>query len=274
MTRQQKKQISRGLLGALISVLLVTAAGFVFTSCDAGDSPDPPTGPSELFDEPRPGVTARVSPSSVSVPDPVTSGTAVTGLKAWYRDADNNPQQGVQVNFRSEPARGGEQSNQISFDPDVAYTNGSGEVSTSVFVGESTPPGSYTLVAFTSPASAGPNAQGQTVLYVSSSNIGETIERPIVRAADTSIDLGEIMTFFIDGPSVTSENAPVCYTYQIVGLTQANLPQGTITFDWNFGVEGDFFVLVRGFKCADPSVVSDWSEPVTVSVAQPTTPTP
>lgn len=160
----------KGMQGRTLFVLLPFAAvallAFAFVACDTGSAPESATGPDSaydpLFDEPRAGVTARVRPTSVSVPNVNTGDrSSQATLIGYFRDPNGEPVAGIQMNFTADPVNPN-----ITFNPPAGFTDTNGGASTQVTVGQSTPTGSYVLVAYTSPASAGPNARGQTTLFV------------------------------------------------------------------------------------------------------------
>ena len=66
MENQSKGKKLFLLVPALFAALLM---GFMFLSCDVGDEPDSATGPETVydpdFDETRPGINVKVSPSSM-----------------------------------------------------------------------------------------------------------------------------------------------------------------------------------------------------------------
>jgi hypothetical protein len=162
----QVKKMKRATLLGLVPVFALAAlAGFAFISCDTGDAPDPATGPTStydpLFDDPQPGISARVNPSAISLPGTFEGGDEVAGLSGVYRDPAGNPVEGLQMNFKADPANPS-----ISFRPPASFTDSNGQASTQVLVNVSTPQGSYALVAYTSPASGGANERGQTTLKV------------------------------------------------------------------------------------------------------------
>jgi len=163
---QVKKMKRATLLGLVPVFALVALAGFAFISCDTGSAPDPATGPisnyDPLFDDPQPGISARVRPNTVSVPNASTGDrSSQTVMVGYYRNPQGEAVSGLQMNFKADPS-----SPNISFNPPASFTDGNGGASTEVTVGQNTPSGSYALVAFTSPASGGPNERGQTTLYV------------------------------------------------------------------------------------------------------------
>jgi len=162
---QAMKMKKATLLGLIPVFALVVLAGFAFISCDTGSAPDPATGPvsnyAPLFDDPQPGIAARVRPSTISLPGTFEGGDEVAGLSGIYRDPAGNPVEGLQMNFKADPANPS-----ISFRPAASFTDSNGQASTQVLVNVSTPQGSYALVAYTSPASGGPNERGQTTLKV------------------------------------------------------------------------------------------------------------
>lgn len=209
----------------LLPFAAVALLGLGFFACDTGDSPAPPTGPGSVYDplidDPQPGVTARVSPGSVTVPNPDSEDRASrTTLIGYYRDPDGNPQQGLQMNFKADPVNPN-----ITFNPPAAFTDRSGGASTEVTVGQNTPSGSYVLVASTSPASAGPNAQGQTTLSV--------VQEGVQGVEDLQITTGSLS----DGQVGVNYSQ----TLQAVGgvtpytWTQSGLPAG-LTLNANTGV--------------------------------------
>ncbi len=209
----------------LLPFAAVALLGLGFVACDTGDSPAPPTGPGSVYDplldDPQPGVTARANPGNVTVPNPASEDRASrTTLVGYYRDPDGNPQQGLQMNFKADPVNPN-----ITFNPPAGFTDSSGGASTEVTVGQNTPSGSYVLVAFTSPASGGPNAQGQTTVSV------EQVGVPGVE--DLQITTGSLS----DGQVGVSYNQ----TLQAVGgvtpyfWTQSGLPAG-LTLNANTGV--------------------------------------
>jgi hypothetical protein len=155
----------------ILPLALLLLAGLAFVACDQGSSPTPPmgiTGTDELlFDDPQPGVTARVSPSAIGLPGTASGGDALATLVGMYRDPAGMPVEGLQMNFTADPtsqvSSGG---GALSFNPVLALTDANGAASTEVRVNVDAPAGSYILVAYTSPASAGPNAEGQTTLRI------------------------------------------------------------------------------------------------------------
>jgi hypothetical protein len=155
----------------IFPLALLLLAGLAFVACDQGSSPTPPmgiTGTDELlFDDPQPGVTARVSPSAIGLPGTLEGGSAIATLVGMYRDPAGMPVEGLQMNFTNDPAvQVGGSGSALTFNPVAAFTDTNGAASTEVRVNPAAPGGSYILVAFTSPASAGPNARGQTTLRI------------------------------------------------------------------------------------------------------------
>ena len=108
-------------------------------------------------------MTARVNPSSLSLPGSAEGGDALAVLVGYFRDPQGNPVSGVQMNFTADPVNPN-----LTMNPSSAFTNEDGGASTQVRVDVGTPEGSYVLVAYTSPASAGPNARGQAELFIGS----------------------------------------------------------------------------------------------------------
>jgi hypothetical protein len=165
------------LVPALFAAVLM---GFMFLSCDVGDEPDPPTGPDTVydpdFDETRPGINVRINPNRVTVPDPVTGGdNDDIVVQAWYRDPAGMAVQGVQMNFKAEPPPSTTSASYFSFYPPATLTDGNGQASVRMTVRNGVPSGSYNVVAYTSPASAGPNAEGYGRFYVTR---GEVVSEP------------------------------------------------------------------------------------------------
>lgn len=201
-----------GILLGLLPALLVAAFGLLaLNACDPGDAPDGPTGPETVydpdFDEPRPGVTARVSPRAVSLPGTAEGGDALATLVGYYRDPQGNPVEGVQMNFTADPV-----SPHISFNPPAAFTNRNGGASTQVRINASTPEGSYALVAYTSAASGGPNARGQTEISVSSEYETLRITTPTLGGPYESDT-----TASAPGPPVVGSGQSVSVAFSAVG---------------------------------------------------------
>lgn len=255
------------LVPALFAALLM---GFMFLSCDVGDEADPPTGPETVydpdFDEARPGINVKVSPSSVTVPDPVTGEeNDDIVVQAWFRDPAGMPVQGLQMNFTADPA-----SPNFTFQPPATFTDGNGQASVNMVVAKATPKGSYTVLAYTSPASAGPNAKGYGRFYV---NVGETVSTPDTPTgntapADTLILVVGVDTGFISystaGASSTLGN-PVQYTFNCGnGTFDGPLPVGVLSGQCRFQSAGSFLVSARA--TSSTGVQSDWSAGLAVTV--------
>jgi hypothetical protein len=264
-------------LFALVPVLaLVVLAGFALISCDPGDSPDPPTGPNStydpIFDDPQPGITARVSPNPITVPDPVTLDVGRAVILAKYRDPSGNPRQGLQMNFTSDPV-----SSNISFIPPASFTDGNGTASAEVIVAVGTPTGSFALVAYTSPASAGPNEQGQTTLKVVE---GEFVTTPSIPSGDTApVDTNPLVGVtasadYITGGSSSnlSGTVDIQYRFDCGGFVQGWRPVGTTSDTCNFNSAGSKSIRAQA-RTFTSMVESRWSDPLSVTITD-SVPTP
>jgi hypothetical protein len=261
----------------ILPLALLLLAGLAFVACDQGSSPTPPmgiTGTDELlFDDPQPGVTARVSPSTVTTPDPVTDRDAETTLIGMYRDPAGAPVEGLQMNFTADPVNPF-----IVFNPTAGFTDSNGAASTRVVVDRDLLSGSVILMAYTSPASAGPNARGQTTLWV---NQGEVVETPGIPFGLTNppdkctlancdppltspVDTGPV-TYVSTGPTFSSLGNTLTYRYDCGnGTITAPVPPQTSSA-CTFTAAGSY--IVRAQATSSTAVQSDWSGGLTVTVS-------
>jgi len=264
------KKIKRVSLLALVPVLaLVLVAGFAFISCDNGDAPPPPTGPystyDPLFDDLQPGITARVSPNPITVPDLVTLDVGRAVIIAKYRDPSGNPQQGLQMNFTSDPV-----SSNIRFIPPASFTDGNGSASAEVIVSVGTPNGSYALVAYTSPASGGPNERGQTTLKVVE---GEFVTTPSIPSGNTApVDTNPLVGVTASADYSTSGSTSnlsgtndIQYRFDCGGDVGGYLPVGTTSATCNFTSAGSKLVRAQA-RTQTTNVESAWSDSLTVTI--------
>lgn len=262
------------LVPALFAALLM---GFMFLSCDVGDEPDPPTGPETVydpdFDETRPGINVRVNPRNVTVPDPVTGGdNDDIVVQAWFRDPSGMPVQGLQMNFTSDPVNPN-----FTFQPPASFTDGDGQASVNLVVAKTTPKGSYTVVAYTSPASAGPNAKGYGRFYV---NVGEIVSMPANPALNppSPTDQANVLPGTVTisplcttADSTSSLGNPVVYQFDCNGTLSGWLGAGVNSFTCNMTdntvpAGGTATFAVRAQARSNTGVVSDWSNTTSVTV--------
>jgi len=242
-------------------------------ACDPGSEPNGPTGPDSNYDPtinpPTAGISARVRPSRVTVPDPITGGIAEAGMTATFRDANGSPQQGLPMNFSTEPvliAINNTPVVGIAFNPSVVLTNGNGLASTTVQIHPDVPPGSYTLVASTSPTNA-PTARAYATLYVNEEP-GERIDTPSLIGEGSGF-VGDEFSFIAIGPSITNLGNPVCYEFDYGDTAAGNFDRvafGITRVSHTYVTDGVYLARVRGTKCTDPTIVSEWSEHQTISI--------
>jgi hypothetical protein len=266
---QAKKMQKATLLGLVPVFALVVLAGFAFISCDTGEAPDPATGPTSqydpLFDDPQPGITARVTPSTITVPDPVTLDVGRAVILATYRDPSGNPRKGLQMNFTSDPLNPN-----IRFIPAASFTDGNGSASAEVVVAVGTPTGSFALVAYTSPASGGPNERGQTTLKVVE---GEFVTTPSIPSGDTApadLDPGpgvDASANYSTGGSASNLSGQtfIQYRFDCGGDVGGWLAVGVTSSTCNFNSAGSKLVRAQA-RTENTGVESDWSAPLTVTV--------
>ena len=266
---QAKKMKKATLLGLIPVFALMVLAGFAFISCDTGEAPDPATGPTSnydpLFDDPQPGITARVTPKTITVPDPVTLDVGRANILATYRDPSGNPRQGLQMNFTSDPPTGN-----ITFFPAASFTDGNGSASAEVIVQVGTPTGSFALVAYTSPASGGPNERGQTTLKVVE---GEFVTTPSIPSGDTApadtdptAGVSASANYSTGGStSNLSGQTFIQYRFDCGGDVGAYLAVGVTSTTCTFTSEGSKLVRAQA-RTENTLVESDWSAPLTVTI--------
>jgi hypothetical protein len=255
------------LVPALFAALLM---GFMFLSCDGvGDEPDPATGPDSVydpdFDEARPGIRVRLNPSTVSVPDPVTLSGANVVVRATYRDPDGAAVQGLQMNFTSDPPNAN-----FTFFPTATFTDGNGIASVVLTVADGTLSGSYTIVAYTSPASAGPNAKGYAQLFVNYTPppVTETVSDPLLDSAtvtDTTVGPGVTAPYtIVPVGSVSSFGNPVTYN---ISCGNGQTASNAASLACNYTAAGTFTIRAQGESST--GVVSNWVEATVTVVDTP-----
>lgn len=276
-TKEMKRTILIGLVPVLAAAVL---ASFALISCDAGDAPAGPTDVAaavdSLFDEAGSGVTTRVSPGTVTVPNPTTGSTSAATLIAVYKDANQKPVKGVQMNFRNDSNSNcgtTGTSKCITFDPTNQKTDSRGSVSTTVVVAADTTSGSYALTAYTSPASTSANASAQTTLKV---NVTEVVSAPTMNVPTTPLDtdaatdniIDATVNFSASGATSTFGGA-LQYQFECNSVQQGWLAAGVTSSTCAYVNQAGstFTIEIRAqARSATTLVTSGWSSSVSVIV--------
>lgn len=272
MMKFRKKTLFR-----LIPVVLMLLAAPVFNACSPGGDAGQPTGPDSEYDPtidfPRAGISLRVSPKTVTVPDAITGGSAEASVVATYRNSDGMAEPGAVINFTSEEVlvvaldangdpvvvRG------IGYNPSAVTTDSNGIASTTVFIHQDVPPGSYQLTAYTT-FIADALAEGNTTLYVNE-EVGERIEKPVLVGEGSGL-VNTSFSFIAEGPTVTNLGNQVCYQFDFGDGVAPHAPEafGVTRVAHEYNREGVYLARVRGVKCSNHGLVSEWSDHKTITI--------
>lgn len=237
---------------------------FLLLNCDSGDEADGPTGPDStykpLVNPASPGLTAQ------TVGNPIQGGKFT--VIAWYNNAQGAPVQGQEIYIQSEsgdaPA-----APYFTFDTNPTVTGANGGCSIGAHVSADTPPGSYTLVLWEGPK---PDVKAYVGVQVAALTVGETIDQPNAPSGPTSVTVGATTDYTVDSMLRTSFGDEV--EYQISwgdGTTSPWIGSTTVPIPWGWAhawaTDSTYDVKVIARCKTHPTVVSGWSEPLSVTVA-------